>query len=135
MGKDLSNYEKVNKILRCLPSSFDAKITAITESKDLNSYSIDSLLGSLIAYEQGVNQRNLDAGERKKEKTVALKTNDTESETSGSDSDDVALITRQFKSFLRRSKGIIIRDIKVNPVRILKVHLTWFVLNAGNPGM
>ncbi|KAI0496428.1 hypothetical protein KFK09_022744 [Dendrobium nobile] len=61
-GRELSNFEKVNKILRCLPSYFDAKITAITESKDLNTYSIDNLLGSLIAYEQGVNQRNLDAG-------------------------------------------------------------------------
>jgi len=68
LGRELSNYEKVNKILRCLPSSFDAKIIIITESKDLNTYSIDSLLGLLIAYEQGVNQRNLDVGEKKKEK-------------------------------------------------------------------
>ncbi|KAI0530902.1 hypothetical protein KFK09_000450 [Dendrobium nobile] len=75
LGRELSNYEKVNKILRCLPSSFDAKITVITESKDLNTYSIDNLLGSLIAFKQGVNQRNLNAGEKKKEKTMALKAN------------------------------------------------------------
>ncbi|KAI0493791.1 hypothetical protein KFK09_023916 [Dendrobium nobile] len=104
LGKELSNYEKVNKILRCLPSSYDAKITAITESKDLNTYSIDNLLGSLIAYEQGVNQRNLDAGEKKKEKTIALKAHKSDSESSESESDDVAFITRQFKSFLRKKQ-------------------------------
>ncbi|KAI0497222.1 hypothetical protein KFK09_020444 [Dendrobium nobile] len=82
LGKELSNYEKVNKILRCLPSSYDAKITAITESKDLNTYSIDNLLGSLIAYEQGVNQRNLDAGEKKKEKIITLKAHKSDSESS-----------------------------------------------------
>jgi len=65
LGREISNSEKVNKILRCLPSSYDAKITAITESKDLNIYSIDNLLGSLIAYDQGVSQRQSDAGEKK----------------------------------------------------------------------
>ncbi|PKU76803.1 Retrovirus-related Pol polyprotein from transposon TNT 1-94 [Dendrobium catenatum] len=103
LGRELSNYEKVKKILRCLPSSFDAKITAISESKDLNTYSIDNLLGSLIAYEQGVNQRNHNVGERKKEKTVALKANNSDTGSSGSKNDDIALITRQFKSFLRKS--------------------------------
>ncbi|KAI0503951.1 hypothetical protein KFK09_014898 [Dendrobium nobile] len=83
LRRELLNFEKVNKILRCLPSSYDAKITTITESKDLNTYSIDNLLGSLIAYEQGVNQRNLDAGEKKKEKIVALKVHKSDSESSG----------------------------------------------------
>ncbi|KAI0492032.1 hypothetical protein KFK09_026297 [Dendrobium nobile] len=96
-------YE-VNKILSCLPSSYDAKITAITESKDLNTYSIDNLLGSLIAYEQGVNQRNLDAGEKKKEKTITLKAHKSDYESSGSESDEIAFITRQFKSFLRKKQ-------------------------------
>ncbi|PKU75896.1 hypothetical protein MA16_Dca005943 [Dendrobium catenatum] len=103
LGRELTNYEKVNKILKFLPSSFDAKITAITESKDLNTYLINNLLGSLIAYEQGVNQRNLDTGEKKKEKTIALKANKTNTNSSGSKRDEVAFITRQFKNFLRKS--------------------------------
>ncbi|KAI0496288.1 hypothetical protein KFK09_022602 [Dendrobium nobile] len=51
--------------------------------EDLNTYSIDNLLGSLIAYEKGVNQRNLDVGERKKEKMVALKANGSDTDFSG----------------------------------------------------
>jgi len=46
LGRELTNYKKVNKILRCLPSSFDAKITTIIESKDLNIYLIDNLFGA-----------------------------------------------------------------------------------------
>ncbi|PKU77259.1 Retrovirus-related Pol polyprotein from transposon TNT 1-94 [Dendrobium catenatum] len=105
LGREISNSEKVNKILRCLPSSYDAKITAITESKDLNVYSIDNLLGSLIAYEQGVSQRQSDAGEKKKERTVALKASNSESESSaGEEDDEIALMTRQFKNFLKRKQ-------------------------------
>lgn len=103
LGRELTNYEKVNKILRCLPVFFDAKITTITESKDLNIYYVDNLIGSLITYEQGMNQRNLDACDRKKEKIIALKTHDSETDSpSHSDDDDIALITRQFKKFLRK---------------------------------
>ncbi|KAI0502597.1 hypothetical protein KFK09_017551 [Dendrobium nobile] len=72
--------------------------------EDLNTYSIDNLLGSLIAYEKGVNQRNLDAGEKKKEKTIALKAHKSDSESFGSKSDEIAFITRQFKSFLRKKQ-------------------------------
>ena len=48
LGRQFSNAEKVNKILCCLPKSWDAKVTAISESKDLENYSVDLLLGSLI---------------------------------------------------------------------------------------
>lgn len=51
LSRELINFEKVNKILHCLPSSYVAKITSITESKELNVYSLHNLLGSLIVYE------------------------------------------------------------------------------------
>ncbi|PKU83314.1 hypothetical protein MA16_Dca021017 [Dendrobium catenatum] len=105
LGRELMNEKMVNKILCYLPTAYDAKITAITESKDLNIYSIDNLLGSLIAYKQGVSQRKIDVGEtrrKKKKKTIALKANDTDTDSSSSESDDVSLITRQFKRFLRK---------------------------------
>ncbi|KAI0496474.1 hypothetical protein KFK09_022791 [Dendrobium nobile] len=82
LGRELTNAEMVNKILRCLPSAYDAKIIAIIESKDLNIYSIDNLLGSLIAYEQVVSQRKIDAGEPQREKNIALNVEEFESENS-----------------------------------------------------
>ncbi|KAI0519752.1 hypothetical protein KFK09_007212 [Dendrobium nobile] len=105
LGRELTNAEMVNKILHYLPTTYDAKITAITESKDLNIYSIDNLLGSLIAYEQGVSQKKIDAGELRREKNITLKVEESESEHSQSeDEDNIALMTRQFKSFLKRKK-------------------------------
>ncbi|PKU80058.1 hypothetical protein MA16_Dca027140 [Dendrobium catenatum] len=103
LGRELTDFKKVNKFLRCLPSYFDVKITVITKYKYLNTYSIDNLLGSLIAYEKGVNQRNLDACEKKKEKTIALKANETNTDSFGSESDEVAFITIKFKNSLRKS--------------------------------
>ncbi|CAL9076263.1 unnamed protein product [Musa textilis] len=41
----------VNKILRPLPKRWDPKITTIQETKDLNDYSIEELIGSLMTYE------------------------------------------------------------------------------------
>ncbi|KAI0503985.1 hypothetical protein KFK09_014932 [Dendrobium nobile] len=82
LGRELMNAKKVNKILRYLHSAYDAKITAIIKSKDLNLHSIDYLLGSLITYEQGMAQSQIDVGEKRKKRNIALKVDDSESEQS-----------------------------------------------------
>ncbi|CAL9086983.1 unnamed protein product [Musa textilis] len=51
LGKYFSNFELTNKILRSLPKRWDPKITTIHETKDLNDYSIEELIGSLMTYE------------------------------------------------------------------------------------
>ena len=57
----------VRKILRSLPESFHAKVTAIEESKDLDDIKVQELVGSLQTYEMLLpNQR--------KSKSLALKT-------------------------------------------------------------
>ena len=40
----------VRKILRSLTENFRPKVTAITESKDVNSIPVDELVGSLQSY-------------------------------------------------------------------------------------
>eukprot|EP00253_Pinus_taeda_P031403 PITA_31403 len=42
----------VEKILRVLPSKFDAIVTTIEETKDLSNFSVDELHASLITHEQ-----------------------------------------------------------------------------------
>ena len=47
LGEKIEDAKVVRKILRSLPESFWAKLTAIKESKDLDEIKIQELIGSL----------------------------------------------------------------------------------------
>ena len=51
LEKPIPSSDKVKKILRSLPKEWDAQVTAIMESKDLNKMEFSALIGSLINYE------------------------------------------------------------------------------------
>ena len=51
LGESISNWKMVRKILRSLLDRFRAKVTAIEESKDVDSLKIDELVGSLQTFE------------------------------------------------------------------------------------
>ena len=53
LGEKIEDAKVVRKILRSLPESFRAKVTAIEESKDLDEIKIQELIGSLQTYELG----------------------------------------------------------------------------------
>ncbi|XP_073103323.1 uncharacterized protein [Elaeis guineensis] len=107
LGKSYTNSELVRKILRSLPRTWEAKVTAIQEAKDLNTLPLEELLGSLMTHELSMKQHQED--EVKKKRTIALKsiaspdeeTDDTEDEEQD---EKMALITRRFKKFLRKRK-------------------------------
>ncbi|GAV63488.1 zf-CCHC domain-containing protein/UBN2 domain-containing protein, partial [Cephalotus follicularis] len=94
LGKSYSNQELIRKILRCLPKSWTPKVTAIEEAKDLSTLPLEQLLGSLMIHE--TTMKNHENMEVKKKKSIALK---------ASKEDNVALITSQFKKFLKSQKG------------------------------
>ena len=47
LGEKTEDLKVVRKILRSLPESFHAKVTAIKESKDLNEIKVQELIDSL----------------------------------------------------------------------------------------
>jgi len=51
LGKSLNTEELVRKILRFFPQSWEAKVTAIQEAKNMNKISLDELIGNLLTYE------------------------------------------------------------------------------------
>jgi len=51
LGKTFTTEELVRKILRFLPRTWETKVIAIQEAKDLKAISLDELIGNLQTYE------------------------------------------------------------------------------------
>ena len=66
LGEIYDQPKIIWKILRSLTENFRSKVTAITESKDVDSIPVDELVGSLQSYE-------LDLPKTSKSKSIALK--------------------------------------------------------------
>jgi len=90
----------VRKILRFLLRTREAKITAIQEAKDLKTLSLDELIGNLQTYELRRNSQQQE--ETKKECGIALQI--IEEDSSELDEEDMAMITRKFKKFFKKTK-------------------------------
>ena len=70
LGEIYDHPKIVRKILRSLTEDFRPKVTAIIESKDVDSIPVDELIGFLQSYE-------LDLPKTGKSKSMALKSVDT----------------------------------------------------------
>ena len=64
LGKAIPKDEMVKRLLRSLLKTWRSAVVAIREAKDLNKISLDEICGSLLTYEQEVNQ--IDEEEKKK---------------------------------------------------------------------
>nr|GEV17208.1 copia protein [Tanacetum cinerariifolium] len=82
-------------------------VTAIEESKDLTSLSLDELIGNLKVYEVLIkNDSEMVKVKREQNKSLALKakkqSSDEDSLTSDSDDEEYAMAVRDFKKFFKR---------------------------------
>ncbi|XP_070047449.1 uncharacterized protein [Nicotiana tomentosiformis] len=92
--------ERVEKILtRVLPITWESKITAIQESKDKSTLLLDELIGNLTAYE--LRRQTIKMDVPKKEMSLVLRI----TECSDLEDDEMTMITKDFKKYLRRGKG------------------------------
>ena len=66
-GKPIPSSDKEKQILRSLPKEWDAQVTAIMESKDLNKMEFSALIGSLLNYE--IVLKTISSKAKPKEKT------------------------------------------------------------------
>ena len=97
-----SNSEKVKKIIRSLPKEQRPKRATIKEAKDLNTLTIDDLIGSLISYNEDLIVERGD--EDKKKKSIAFKASKSKSDEENKfEDEDMAMIARKFRKFFKRS--------------------------------
>ncbi|XP_070667859.1 uncharacterized protein [Malus domestica] len=105
LGKPINETTIVQKILRTLPKRFEAKNVVIQEFKDLNKIKLGKVVGKLITYEMKL---DLDKGESKKRKEVALQSVDKsktiDESCDQSPDEDLALFVKQFRRILK-NKG------------------------------
>ena len=110
-GYTSKNY--VRKFLRALHPKWRAKVTAIEESKDLTSLSLDELIGNLKVHEMIIKKDSEIVKAKGERKYLALKakkeSSDEESTSSDSDDEEYAMAVRDFKKFFKR-RGRFVRQ-------------------------
>ncbi|XP_015060475.1 uncharacterized protein LOC107006436 [Solanum pennellii] len=100
LGEPISMTKQVRKVLRILPKSWESKVDAITEAKDLKVLTMDALIGNLKTHEMNRNY-DLSKKEAKKDKSLMLK---YKSDEDSSDDDDMAYLISRFQKIVRRNK-------------------------------
>ncbi|GJY02325.1 zf-CCHC domain-containing protein [Tanacetum coccineum] len=110
-GYSSKNY--VRKFLRALHPKWRAKVTAIKESKDLTSLSLDELIGNLKVHKMIIKKDSKIVKAKVERKSLALKakkeSSDEECSTSGSEDEEYAMAVRDFKKFFKR-RGRFVRQ-------------------------
>ncbi|GJR83820.1 zf-CCHC domain-containing protein [Tanacetum coccineum] len=110
-GYSSKNY--VRKFLRALHPKWREKVTAIEESKDLTSLSLDDLIGNLKVHEMIIKKDSKIVKEKVERKSLALKAKkesiDEECSTSGSEDEEYVIAIRDFKKFFKR-RGRFVRQ-------------------------
>jgi len=102
LGKPYSELEIVQKILRILPRNFNAKVTAIQESKDLKTLKVKELIGNLITHEMEVKFKDERGSGDPKKKSIALKgTVDSDAEEDGATA-ELALLMKRFRRWTQK---------------------------------
>ncbi|GJV39145.1 zf-CCHC domain-containing protein [Tanacetum coccineum] len=110
-GYSSKNY--VRKFLRALHPKWRAKVTAIEESKDLTSLSLDELIRNLKVHEMIIKKDSEIVKAKVERKSLALKAKKESSDkvcsTSGSEDEEYAMAVRDFKKFFKR-RGRFVRQ-------------------------
>ncbi|GJR01383.1 hypothetical protein Tco_0524367 [Tanacetum coccineum] len=110
-GYSSKNY--VRKFLRALHPKWRAKVTAIEESKDLTSLSLDELIGNLKVHEMIIKKDSEIVKAKVERKSLALKakkeSSDEECSNFRSEDEEYAMVVRYFKKFFKR-RGSFVRQ-------------------------
>ncbi|GJT75478.1 retrotransposon protein, putative, ty1-copia subclass [Tanacetum coccineum] len=108
-GYSSKNY--VRKFLRALHPKWRAKVTAIEESKDLTSPSLDELIRNLKVHKMIIKKDSEIVKAKGERRSLALKakkeSSDEEYTTSRSEDEEYAMAVRDFKKFFKRRDAVI----------------------------
>ncbi|GJU80897.1 hypothetical protein Tco_1283262 [Tanacetum coccineum] len=107
LDESFSSKNCVRKFLRTLHPKWRAKVTAIEESKNLTTLSLDELIGNLKVYEEVIKKDSETVkSKREQSRSIVLKSrkesSDNDSSTFDSEDEEYAMAVRDFKKFFKR---------------------------------
>ncbi|GJT26941.1 zf-CCHC domain-containing protein [Tanacetum coccineum] len=107
LDEGFSSKNCVRKFLRALHPKWRVKVTAIEESKNLTTLSLDELIGNLKVYEEVIKKDSETVkNKREQSRSIALKarkeSSDEDSSTSDSEDEEYAMAIRNFKKSQRQ---------------------------------
>ncbi|XP_070007978.1 uncharacterized protein [Nicotiana sylvestris] len=102
LGDVIPKNKLVRKILSVLPGSWESKVNVIAEAKDLQTLTMDELIGNLKTYEMK-RKKDSERREPKKEKNLVLK---AENSDSSEEDSDMAYLTKRLQKMVRRNGGV-----------------------------
>ncbi|GJX38549.1 zf-CCHC domain-containing protein [Tanacetum coccineum] len=113
LDESFSSKNYVRKFLRALHPKWRAKVTAIEESKNLTTLSLDELIGNLKVYEEVIKKSRNRQSKREQSRSISLKdrkdSSDDNSSTSDSEDEEYTMAVRDFKKFFKR-RGRFVRQ-------------------------
>ena len=108
LGKIFPNEDLINKVLRCLSREWQPKVTTISESKDLSSMSLATLLGRLQEHEMELQRLNQNEETKKKKRSITLKASSSmqeeNEEEESDDEEDFSLFVKKFQKFVKKKR-------------------------------
>ena len=108
MGKEIDKEELNIKVLKCLDRSWQPKVTAISESRDLFTLTMTALFGKLREHEIEMQRLNELESNEKKVRNIALKTSTKKNDeledvvVESSDSENLNLLIKRFGKYLKK---------------------------------
>nr|GEX97074.1 UBN2 domain-containing protein [Tanacetum cinerariifolium] len=114
LDEGFSSKNYVRKFLRALHPKWRAKVTAIKESKDLTSLSLDELIGNMEVYEVIINKDyEMVKGNKEQNRSLSFKakkeSSDKDIMTFDSEDEEYAMAIKEFKKFFKR-RGRFVRQ-------------------------
>ncbi|GJU78462.1 zf-CCHC domain-containing protein [Tanacetum coccineum] len=109
----ITHQELRKEVFRALHPKWRAKVTAIEESKDLTSLSLDELIINLKVHEMIIKKDSEIVKAKGERRSLALKakkeSSDEDCSTSGSEDEEYIMAVRYFKKFFKR-RGRFVRQ-------------------------
>jgi len=105
LGKKFDEEELSIKVLKCLNRSWQPKVTAISESKDLTSMTVTSLFGKLREHEIEIQRLAVQESEDKHNKSRTFKASKQQPDSSESEEENISLLSGKFNKFLRKKQA------------------------------